>query len=452
MSDRTIPCISCSANNSHKAIFCSNCGQHLSPSADMSAVETKQLQKEEQQRHEQPVKRDISHRSADMSAVETKQLQNEELQQHEQPVKRSISRRSADMSAVETKQLQNEEPQQHEQPVKRSISRRSAIGLACFAGAVIGGATLAWFTLPHSIPFLTQPAHTTYQGHSAAISSVAWSPDGTRIVSASLDKTVRVWKVPTGEDLLVYTAHSAEVYGAVWSTDGTKIASAGKRTVQEWHAVTGAQLFTYNTNPAHPGHAIAWSPHGNYLAIAASPAVGDNSVQLWNVNTHQIVQSCATAYPYAIAWSSNAKTIAVGTAEGKISILNIVTGDAIATLQGHQGWLTDIAWSHDGVFLASTGVDGTTRIWEVASGKNRLTLTRKQSGRMNAVAWSPDGKRIVSGGNDGAAQIWGVAGGKALFLYKGHTGPVTSLMWSPDGKWIVSGGEDHSVQVWPAAQ
>src|SRR5436305_12694227 len=98
MSDRTIPCISCSANNSHKAMFCSNCGQHLSPSADMSAVETKQLQNEEPQQHEQPVKRDISHRSADMTAVETKQLQNEKPQQYEQLVKRNILLRHADLS------------------------------------------------------------------------------------------------------------------------------------------------------------------------------------------------------------------------------------------------------------------------------------------------------------------------------------------------------------------
>src|SRR3989442_4016500 len=110
----------------------------------------------------------------------------------------------------------------------------------------------------------------TYHGHLNAISDLVWSPDGTRIASASYDKTVQVWDAVTGKRLVTYRQHSNWVTAVAWSPDGTRIASASyDKTVQVWDATTGKRLLTYY------GHtdavtALAWSPDDQHIASARS--------------------------------------------------------------------------------------------------------------------------------------------------------------------------------------
>src|SRR6266498_2537524 len=108
----------------------------------------------------------------------------------------------------------------------------------------------------------------TYHGHLNAISDLVWSPDGTRIASASYDKTVQVWDATTGKRLLTYYGHTDAVTALAWSPDDQHIASASlDKTVQIWQVSTGQTLLVYR------GHlnwvtAVAWSPDGTSIASA----------------------------------------------------------------------------------------------------------------------------------------------------------------------------------------
>src|SRR5438309_1859925 len=90
------------------------------------------------------------------------------------------------------------------------------------------------------VHFVTAPNHFTYQGHSDYVSTVAWSPDGKRIASASGDHTVQVWDATDGSHVYIYHGHSSDVSTLAWSPDGKYIVSAGlDNTVQVWEAATG---------------------------------------------------------------------------------------------------------------------------------------------------------------------------------------------------------------------
>src|SRR5437667_9262347 len=108
----------------------------------------------------------------------------------------------------------------------------------------------------------------TYNEHLNAVSSLAWSPDGKYIASASYDKTIQVWDSVTGHRISVYRGHTNWVSALAWSPAGQYLASASyDKTVQVWDAATGKRLLTYR------GHsdtvtAVAWSPDGTYLASA----------------------------------------------------------------------------------------------------------------------------------------------------------------------------------------
>jgi len=159
---------------------------------------------------------------------------------------------------------------------KRRVSRRTvAVGLA---GLITLGATgdLLWLKRPVP-PTVRMPIY-TYRGHSDIVYRVRWSPNGTRIVSASADATAQVWEAATGKNLLIYHGHTNAVEAAVWSPDGTHIASGSHdTTVRVWEAATGKDLLIYHGHKA-PVYTVAWSPDRTRIATGDS----SGTVQVWS--------------------------------------------------------------------------------------------------------------------------------------------------------------------------
>ncbi len=243
------------------------------------------------------------------------------------------------------------------------------------------------------------------RGHTSDVDAVAWSPDSTRIVSGSADKTVQTWNTTNGGNILTYRGHKGPLGAVAWSPDGQRIASAGfDSEVQVWHASSGSRLFTYQ------GH------------------------------TNRI---------FALAWSPDGRQIAGADLDGSIYLCDAFTGNPINRYQGHRGTVFSIAWSPDGNRLVSAGFDKTVRIWNSITGQEILRYDRHTS-PVRAVSWSPDGRSIASGGADSLVQVWDAMSGSHLLTYKGHSNWVFTLGWSPNGQYIASGSWDNTVQVWNA--
>ena len=114
---------------------------------------------------------------------------------------------------------------------KRLLSRRTVIiGIAGLTGLATVGGGLWWIRSLHLLYI--------YRGHSSSsVFAVGWSPDGTRIASASADETVQVWDATSGGHAFTYRGHSDGVWTVAWSPDGTLLASGGNDgTVQVWQA------------------------------------------------------------------------------------------------------------------------------------------------------------------------------------------------------------------------
>lgn len=315
---------------------------------------------------------------------------------------------------------------------------------------------------PGTAAIFAPPAHFTYRGHGGPVSSVAWSPDGKRIASASSDGTVQVWDAYTGANTLVYRGHTGGVLSVAWSPNGREIASGGlDGMVQVWNAATGQTITVYRDHSAAV-YSVAWSPDGQRIASASA----DGTVQVWNAATGQFAYRFGPqlldgilAPWYAAAWSPDGQRIAAG-AQGRVVVFDAATGQN-TTFHGPQtGIVHDLAWSPGGQYLA-VAVNSDAQVWDVASSQNIYTFHYVgHTQYLFALAWSPNGKRIAIGAGDGMAEVFDALTGQHLSQYHGHydlyndhtiyNASVNTLAWSPDGSHIASGSGDDTVQVWPA--
>jgi len=126
----------------------------------------------------------------------------------------------------------------------------------------------------------------TLIGHTGGVNSVAYSPDGKRIVSASDDKTIKIWDATTGEELKTLAGHDGPVYSATFSPDGKRIVSASAdETLKLWDAETGEELRTLSVQTSHVP--VAFSPDGKRIVSGSS----DNTLKIWDVETGKELQT-----------------------------------------------------------------------------------------------------------------------------------------------------------------
>lgn len=285
----------------------------------------------------------------------------------------------------------------------------------------------------------------TLFGHRSSVRSIAYSPNGSIIATASYDNTVRIWDANTGAFLQSLTGHTSDIRCVTFSPDGSRIATASlDSTAKIWDVNMGTLLRTL-TGHKDGVWSIAFSPDGNRIATASA----DKTAKIWDANSGALLRTLTghTNWVVGIAFSPDGSKIATASADNNAKIWDGSIGSLLRTLTGHMNDVWGITFSPDGSRIATASDDTTAKIWDANTGALLRTLKGHIYG-LWSVAYSPNGSRIATASSDNTAKIWDANTGSLLRTLTGHTDWVHSVMFSPDGSRIATASHDNTAKIW----
>jgi WD40 repeat protein len=330
----------------------------------------------------------------------------------------------------------------------------------------------------------------TLAGHRGAVTALAEADDGEHVVSGSTDKTVKLWKLGSGEELRSLTGHGDDVRAVAVTRDGRKVIAASRDTIKTWDLRRGDELRTL----AIGGDYVALAPE-RQLAVSASPwSVGvvsqslevwdlargrqastlagagemvtalavtrdgaravsssgpDQCIKVWDLEAGAEIRTVMTGDDWhtALAITPDGRRAVSGSRWGPLKVWDLDTGQELHHLAGHEDWVTGVAVTPDGRWAVSASHDKTIRLWSLETGEELETL-RGHHDAVEAVAVTPDRRRAISGSQDGILKVWDLTRNEVLEAPTGHQATVGTVAVTPDGRCAISGAQDGSFKVW----
>jgi len=285
----------------------------------------------------------------------------------------------------------------------------------------------------------------TLAGHADWIFGLAFSPDGTHLVTTSLDRTARVWDIGWDIESLTLpgTGHLVS-----YNPDGNTLATdEANGNLQLWDSRSGEQLSTLSGNEGSI-YSLDFSPDGQRL-VSGSIAP---DAYVWDLAQEKIIQTLLghSLDVRDVAFSPGGKWIATASFDGTARLWDAGTGKSVLTLEGHDGLVVGVAFSPNGNRLATSSTDATAKIWSVPDGELLFTLTGHQAA-IPDITYSPDGTRVATSSRDSTAKVWDTETGMNLLTLSGHRADIWSIAYSPDGRYIATASADNTAKLWDAS-
>ncbi|MFE5819901.1 NB-ARC domain-containing protein [Streptomyces sp. NPDC056479] len=295
------------------------------------------------------------------------------------------------------------------------------------------------------LPDQPDPDQPQRTGHKGAVTSCAFSTDGTLLATTSNDHTTRLWRVSDGTEQAVLSGHTGGVWDCAFSPDGTLLATTSNdHTTRLWRVADGTEQAVLI------GHtdwvtSCAFTPDGTLLATTSE----DGTARLWQVadSTIAAVLTGHTKGTTGCAFSPDGVLLATTSNDHTTRLWRVTDGTEHAVLTGHTRMADSCAFSPDGTLLATSGHDDTARLWRISDGTEHAVLTGHSSS-VYKCAFSPDGTLLATASAGDGIRIWQVRDGTVKAQLTGHTGWIRGCAFSPDGTLLATTSNDQTTRLW----
>ncbi|MGI9382216.1 MAG: hypothetical protein ACR2PO_03610 [Methyloligellaceae bacterium] len=286
----------------------------------------------------------------------------------------------------------------------------------------------------------------SFRTHRDTVFSAALSPEGRTVVTASADRTARLWNLGTRTELHTLAGHRGYVHSAAFSPDGSHVATtSGDGTARVWRAGTDAKAVVLR---GHRGavHRAAFDPTGTRIVTASA----DGTAGVWDARTGKRLKTLGghRGAVWNAAFSADGKLIVTGAKDKTARVWRSETGELLVTLKGHRSDVMSAAFSPDGARVATASRDSTIRLWDATSGSELAVLQGHKDTVISALFSEVDGY-LVSASFDGTVKIWDLAAGQALSTFRFEGQRVRSAQFASDGRSVLAATSDGTIFVRP---
>jgi WD40 repeat protein len=281
----------------------------------------------------------------------------------------------------------------------------------------------------------------TLKGHTGDITAVAVTPDGRHAVSASRDRTLKVWDLEAGRNQRTLVGHISAVLAVAVTGDGKHIISgSAEGAVKVWDLESGCELRSF---VGHTGAITAIAVLSDRYFVSSS---FDTTVKVWELESGRELRTLSghKYFVNTVAVTRDGKHIVSGSFDRAVKLWDSESGRELRTFAGHKFEVCAVAVMPDGKHIVSGSRDDTVKLWDVESGRELRTFGHKSA--INALAVTPDGLHAVSASYDGTVRVWDIESGSELRTL-GHKNEVRAVTVTPDGKYIVS-ASDQMLKLW----
>ena len=274
----------------------------------------------------------------------------------------------------------------------------------------------------------------TLSGHSQKVNSASFSSDGKAIVTASDDKTARVWNLKGQQRLAL--PHEQTVNSASFSSDGKAIVTASGNTARVWNLKGQQRLALPHEQTVN---SASFSPDGQHIVTASD----DETARVWDFKGRFL--SRLEGYQgsdTSVSFSPDGQHI-VTASDSRMARVWDLKGQQLTALQGHEEAVSSASFSPDGQHIVTASKDNTVRVWDF---KGQQVAILQHGSTVNSASFSPNGQNIVTVSDDKTARVWDLKGQPLATLQ--HKSSVNDANFSPDGQNIVTVSDDKTARVW----